>query len=94
MPSCIVPRCNSSWKNSSVKFYKFPRDSALRLRWIHLIGVAASDIKPWSTVCGIHFQETEFERDLCAELTGMYTVDLIILIYSYCPDRQIPHRQN
>jgi len=29
-------------------------------------------------VCGCHFQDTDYDRDLCAELTGMlYTVDLI-----------------
>ena len=79
MPSCIVPGCKSSWKNSpDLKFHKFPRDSFIRLRWIQCIGVAASEIKPWSTVCGCHFQDTDYDRDLCAELTGMlYTVDLI-----------------
>lgn len=76
MPSCSVPGCNSSWKNSSdLKFYKFPRDTLLRLRWIECIGVVASKITDWCTVCGIHFNDTDFERDLRSELTGMYLID-------------------
>lgn len=71
---CAVLMCrnNSSKERSSfeknIKYFPFPVNSDLRIKWI----VACQRIEEWtpesSYICSEHFAETDFERDLNAEL--------------------------
>src|SRR5664279_6312453 len=75
MSKCCVPGCMNTRNNSASSFHTFPSDSKIREAWITRIGVADTRVKPWSTVCSCHFVESDYERDLRAELIGclLYT---------------------
>ena len=70
MPRRCVDGCNAAWKNSDVKFHKFPRDEQLCSKWLECVGLPPSKLTPWTTVCSQHFCDADYDRDLRAELTG------------------------
>jgi hypothetical protein len=55
---CAVAGCtHKSWRHKTLVFYSFPKDDALRRKWIRNISLRRKDYK-WSTsdrVCSAHF---------------------------------------
>jgi hypothetical protein len=39
---------------------------------LDIIGLDSTSYRPWFKICSGHFDESDYERDLCAELTGNY----------------------
>jgi len=54
MRYCCVPRCTGRGG------FMFPRDPAIRARWIVAIRREGLVITPNTTVCHIHFREEDF----------------------------------
>lgn len=58
--------------DKSVKYHSFPKNEEMRLKWIKALR-RSDDWVPDNTsyVCSEHFQSTDFERDLKAELLNL-----------------------
>ena len=79
MPSCGVPLC-SSYSSKKVKaddckvWHYLPADRDKRQQWLTVIRRENTpdfpDFPPDFSICGLHFSEECFERDLKHELTG------------------------
>ncbi|XP_071637137.1 uncharacterized protein [Temnothorax longispinosus] len=66
MPTCCIKNCKSYTANNAapknIKFYRFPRETAVRQQWLNACQRKESDIKVDSaTICSIHFEENCFE---------------------------------
>ena len=74
MPSCVVVGCsNRSGKPPGVSFHRFPKDTELHRRWT--AAVRRENLPPnyreSAYVCSAHFQDSDFERDMLAELMNV-----------------------
>jgi THAP domain len=64
--SCKRPRCSISGSHT------FPKCEQQRTKWLDIIGVNVSSYRSWFIICCHHFDDSDYERDLRAELTGIY----------------------
>ncbi len=64
--------CGKHRKDRSISFHRFPKDVALRKRWVAALRVKNLPDRYAETgyVCSAHFTESDFKRDLRAELLG------------------------
>ena len=79
MPSCGVPLCNS-YSSKHVKtedckgWHRLPPEGKIREEWLRVIRRENtpdfSNFPPDFRICGLHFSDESFERDLKHELTG------------------------
>lgn len=67
---CSVPGCRNKAKDG---IFRFPKEAGLRLAWVDSLGVDPSTVSNEARVCGAHFKEDDFQRDLKGELLGIPT---------------------
>ena len=74
MPSCVfVSFSNRSWKPPGVSLYQFAKDTELHKRWtaaVHCENLAPN-YRESAYECSAHFQNSDFERDMLAELMNV-----------------------
>lgn len=71
MPSCVVRGCKnrvrvSADREPAVTFHRLPTEQAKRKAWLH--ACKREEVGTNARVCSDHFHESDFERDLRAEL--------------------------
>ena len=70
---CVAFGC-SNWdkdrKARSVSFHRFPKNPALRKRWVAALKLKDVPNPDTSYICSEHFLESDFKRDLRAEMLG------------------------
>ncbi|XP_066970831.1 uncharacterized protein [Macrobrachium rosenbergii] len=73
MPNiCALFGCHSnSDLNTDLTFHKFPKNEDLRKKWIHLCKKKHKFNAESSRFCSVHFQSTDFARNLKYELLGI-----------------------
>lgn len=74
MPSCAIACCNNSdknCKNTTISFHRFPTDEATKKIWLNACKRADDFPLANSRVCSEHFHDSDFERDLKAELLNL-----------------------
>jgi len=65
---CSVEGCRNKTKDG---IFRFPRDAGLRLQWIESLNLDPATVNDTTRVCGAHFCEDDFQRDLKGELLGV-----------------------
>jgi len=65
---CSVEGCRNKAKDG---IFRFPRDAGLRLQWIESLRLDPASVNDQTRVCGAHFGEDDFLRDLKGELLGI-----------------------
>lgn len=73
---CAVAVCNNSREKAlkqgrDLKFYVFPKDQMLKNEWAACCRREGHWNPSSSRICGDHFAEDDFERDLANELLGL-----------------------
>ena len=87
MVCCAVVGCSNhdrQQKELGIKFHRFPKDNQVRLKWINACKRADSFSPDVARVCSMHFDKSDYLRDLKAELMN----DLVKL--NLKPDA-VPH---
>ena len=72
---CVVPNCQTANLNSGSElhdYHYFPRCIQLRTKWLDIIGLRTESYRSWFRICSGHFEDSDYDRDLRAELTGIY----------------------
>ncbi|XP_068902681.1 uncharacterized protein [Tenebrio molitor] len=90
MPQCAVVGCNSSHrktKGGSIRYHRFPGDSATRARWVQACGKYVQNCST-ARICSRHFTDDSYERDVQHELLGLPT--RCRLKKGATPDRNLP----
>jgi len=68
---CIVEGCKNKARDG---IFRFPRDPVLRMQWIQSLDLNLTEpLSDTARVCGGHFKEEDFQRDLKGELLGIPT---------------------
>ena len=90
MPQCAVVGCNSSHrktKGGSIRYHRFPGDSATRARWVQACGKFVQNCST-ARICSLHFTDESYERDVQHEVFGLPT--RCRLKTGATPDRNLP----
>ena len=75
MVHCLAINCTNysskckGW-DKKIKFHQIPKDINLRKKWITAIKTKDPPLTDKSCVCSDHFLESDYKRDLKAELLG------------------------
>jgi len=68
---CAVAVCKSR-KTESIIFHRFPKDTVRQKQWAHACKRDDRLLNPQTAlVCSLHFQPSDYERDLPNELLGL-----------------------
>ena len=68
MVNCSVYGCKER-SGGSYKLHTFPKDEQMRKKWTDACGRLEKRVGIDGRVCGKHFSESQFERNLMFELT-------------------------
>lgn len=73
---CAVAMCNNNRKatkkaNLQIKYHSFPKEKSIRNIWIQRCRRDGKWNASTSYVCSAHFQSTDYQRDLKAELLNL-----------------------
>ena len=77
MVTCIAINCTNATRNGhkgadkQIKFHIIPKDIHLRKKWITSIKRKNPPLTDKSAVCSAHFLDSDYLRDMRAELLGI-----------------------
>lgn len=71
--SCTNNNNNNSNVNKKISFHRFPKGKTLRKAWVHACKRSVNFLVDSARVCGDHFEDSDYERDLKAELCNFKT---------------------
>ncbi|XP_054876259.1 THAP domain-containing protein 3-like [Poeciliopsis prolifica] len=85
---CCVPQCSASSKyNGLLSFHGFPRDPALRRRWLQNIRREEMKLTQHSKVCSLHFSPDQLLRPRAAGGRRAVSRGAVPVLFPWSPPR-------